>query len=531
MHQTMASTKWMIRASLIGALLTGAMLFAVVARAESVLRAVAASDLHTLDPMIGTDNQTLAHGYMVYDQLFGLDSQYKPQPEMVDRYEVSPDNRIHTFTLRANLKWSDGTDVTAEDCVASIRRWAVKDTEGHALMANTVSLTATDAHSLRWELREPFAGVAANLAKISVYPAFMMPARLATTPADQAIAETIGSGPFRFVAAAWKPSAQWVYERNPYYLPRSEPSDNYAGSRAPHLDRIEFTYSPDQATRAAALKAGEVDMLEDISTDLVAYFAGDKNVIARARDTLGVEVILRFNQLFPPFNNQQIRQAVMLAVDQREFLTAMAGDPQFWQTCASMFYCGTPYGSTSGPFKLGGAPDLTKARALLQAGGYKGEPVVILQPTDNVMSPLALVAADTMQKLGMNVTVLALDYATVMRRRLSHNPPTEGGWSVFFTRWEGALQNPTIFSPIGAACDKAWFGWPCDAEIERLRTTWVHETDPAKQAEIVDQLNARAEDVVPFVNLGQVLSPMAWRVNVTGIPKTATMVYWTIQLQ
>jgi hypothetical protein len=59
----------------------------------------------------------------------------------------------------------------------------------------------------------------------------------------------------------------------------------------------------------------------------------------------------------------------------------------------------------------------------------------------------------------------------------------------------------------------------------------VHETDPAKQAEIVDQLNARAEDVVPFVNLGQVLSPMAWRVNVTGIPKTATMVYWTIQLQ
>jgi peptide/nickel transport system substrate-binding protein len=243
---------------------------------------------------------------------------------------------------------------------------------------------------------------------------------------------------------------------------------------------------------------------------------------------VGSTVILRFNQIVPPFNDVRVRQAVLLATDQRDYMAAFAGDPQFWQTCGSMFYCGTPYGVVAGPFHLGGEPQLDRARALLREAGYAGAPVVILQPGDHVMSPLALVAADNLKRIGMNATVRTVDYSTMMQLRASRNPATEGGWSIFFTRWEGALQNPSIFSPIGAACDKAWFGWPCDAEIERLRTAWAHAADSATRATLVEALVARAAEQVPFVNLGQVTTPAAWRSSLIGVPTTPTMIYWTI---
>ena len=104
------------------------------ASAQKTLRAVMHSDLKILDPIWTTAYIVRNHGYMVYDTLFATDATGAIKPQMVDKHEVSADQLTHTFTLRDGLAWHDGAPVTAEDCVASIKRWAAKDSTGQKLM-------------------------------------------------------------------------------------------------------------------------------------------------------------------------------------------------------------------------------------------------------------------------------------------------------------------------------------------------------------------------------------------------------------
>src|SRR6202051_4063420 len=155
------------------------------------------SDLRVIDPGITTAYITRDHVYMVYDTLLAEDSNYKIQPQMAE-WKISDDKLTYTFTLRDGLKWHDGTPVTAEDCVASLKRWGRNDGMGQKLMDFTASLEATDARTITLKLKEPYGLVLESIAKPSSYVPFMMPRRLAETPAGQQIKEQIGWGPFKF---------------------------------------------------------------------------------------------------------------------------------------------------------------------------------------------------------------------------------------------------------------------------------------------------------------------------------------------
>ena len=157
-----------------------AVLWAIPAGAQT-LRMVAHSDLKVLDPIWTTAFITRNHGYMVYDVLFARDADLRIQPQMVDKYEVSADKLSWKFTLRDGLEWHDGKPVTAEDCVASIRRWAARDALGQQLMASVGELIAVDAKTFTMTLKEPFGLVLEALGKPSSNVPFMMPKRVAET--------------------------------------------------------------------------------------------------------------------------------------------------------------------------------------------------------------------------------------------------------------------------------------------------------------------------------------------------------------
>src|SRR5438876_11652099 len=99
------------------------------------LKAVMHSDVKIVDPIWTTAYITRNHGYMVYDTLFAMDEKGEIKPQMVDKYDVSADKLTYAFTLRDGLLWHDGKPVTAEDCVASIKRWAAKDSLGQKVMS------------------------------------------------------------------------------------------------------------------------------------------------------------------------------------------------------------------------------------------------------------------------------------------------------------------------------------------------------------------------------------------------------------
>ncbi|MDB5413040.1 MAG: transporter substrate-binding protein, partial [Rubritepida sp.] len=126
---------------------------------ERVLRVSLNTELQVLDPIVTTTNATRVFAYLVFDMLFAIDENGNYQPQMVQDYQVSEDRLTYTFRLREGLEFSDGKPVTAEDCIASIRRWAQREALGMQIMAVTESLTAVDERSFVLKLREPYAYV------------------------------------------------------------------------------------------------------------------------------------------------------------------------------------------------------------------------------------------------------------------------------------------------------------------------------------------------------------------------------------
>jgi len=129
--------------------------FAGETQAQKTLRAVMHSDLKILDPIWTTAYIVRNHGYMIYDTLFATDANGEIKPQMVGSYEVSADKLTHILTLRDGLSWHDGQPVTAEDCIASIKRWSAKDSTGQKLMTFVSEIEAKDSKTLVLRLKSP----------------------------------------------------------------------------------------------------------------------------------------------------------------------------------------------------------------------------------------------------------------------------------------------------------------------------------------------------------------------------------------
>src|SRR5476649_681277 len=245
--------------------------------AGKTITAVMHSDLRIIDPIFTTAYITRDHGYMVYDTLLATDSSFKIQPQMAD-WKVSDDKLTYTFTLRDGLKWHDGPPVTAEDCVASLKRWGKNDSMGQKLMDFTASIEATDEKTITLKLKEPYGLVLESIGKPSSLVPFMMPKRLAETPPGKSIPEQIGSGPFKLEQAEIKTGVKVVYEKNTDYVPRKEPPSWTSGAKVVKVDRVEWITMADAQTAVNALQSGDIDFLEAPPTDLYPVLKADKNL-------------------------------------------------------------------------------------------------------------------------------------------------------------------------------------------------------------------------------------------------------------
>src|SRR5215813_13402417 len=206
--------------------LVAAVAVAGVAHAQSdpkVLRIVPHSNLNILDPIWTTQYMARNHGYMVYDTLFGTDEKNKIQPQMVEKWTESPDHRLWSFTLRPGLAFHDGAPVTGEDVIASLSRWGKRDAMGQKLMTFVERMDSPAPNQFRIFLREPCGFVLEALGKPSSNVPFIMPKRIAETPADKQITEAIGSGPYIFKVDEFKPGDKAVYVKNAKYKPRKVP--------------------------------------------------------------------------------------------------------------------------------------------------------------------------------------------------------------------------------------------------------------------------------------------------------------------
>jgi peptide/nickel transport system substrate-binding protein len=512
------------------ALTSQAMTSQAMAKGKTIT-AVMHSDLRVIDPGFTTAYITRDHGYMVFDTLLATDSNFKIQPQMAD-VKVSDDKLTYTFTLRDGLKWHDGAPVTAEDCVASLKRWGRNDNMGQKLMDFTASIEPIDAKSFALKLKEPYGLVLESIGKPSSYTPFMMPKRLAETPAGQQIKEQIGSGPFKFVQAEFQPGVKAVYEKNPDYVPRKEPPSWTAGGKVVKVDRVEWITMPDAQTAVNALGSGDIDFMENPSFDLLPVVKANKEIKIEILNKLGFQTLGRMNFLHPPFDNVKVRRAALLAMNQKDVLDALIGNPEYYKICGAFFVCGTPLATEEGAGALikGGA--MAEAKKALAESGYDGTPVVIMAPGDVVtLKAQPIVAAQLLREAGFKVDLQATDWQTVVTRRASQKPPKEGGWNMFFTNWVGAdVMNPIANASIGGRGTKGgWFGWAESPKIEELKDKFARATSPEDQKKIAADIQKEAFDQVIYIPLGQYLGPSAWRTSLTGVlDGPATPVFWNI---
>ncbi len=494
------------------------------------LSVVMASRLSVLDPVLTTGHQTRNHAYMIYDTLLSTDSNNKIFPQMVNGWEVSGDGKTYTFTLRDGLKWHDGAPVKAEDCVASINRWAQQDKMGRQVMTLVTSIDVIDDKKFKIVHSIPTDLILFALAKPSGLSAFMMPKRVADTPSTKAITDYTGSGPFKFVASEFKPGVKVVYEKNKDYVPREEPASAMAGGKVVYVDRVEWVSMPDAVTTVNAVLNNEVDYMEAVPFDLIPMIKANDKVTVRVLDQMGYQVMYRFNQLHPPFDNKMIRQAAMYAIGQDEILKAQVGNPEYYKTCAAVFGCGLPYASDAHSDMIV-KKDTAKAKELLKAAKYDGAPIVILQATDLVgREAIPVVMAQQLRQAGFTVTLQAMDFMTLISRRTNKASTANGGWSIFITGWHmSEIMDPLRNYGVSASGEKAWFGWPNVPEVESLREAFLAASSEDKRKSIAEQLQKVMLDEGVAVPVGQISNVAAYRKSLTGVLESPVPVFWNIK--
>jgi peptide/nickel transport system substrate-binding protein len=519
-------------AALVAAASVGGLLGAAPAPAQAqTLKVVMHSDLKILDPIWTTAYIVRNHGYLVWDTLFAMDEKFEVKPQMVDKYTVSDDKLTWTFTLRDGLEWHDGKPVTAEDCVASVKRWGARDSMGQKLLGVTKEMKVVDAKTFQLVLKEPYGLVLQSLGKPSSNVPFMMPKAVAEVDPNTQIErkDVIGSGPFIFKADEWKPGEKVVYVKNTKYKPRSEAPSGLAGGKVVKVDRVEWLWISDVQTSMNALLAGEIDMIESPGHDLLPVLAKDKNVKLFNSNPTGNQYTFRFNTLQKPFDNAKIRTAAAIAMSQEPFLQAVIGDKQWYKECKAFFICGTPLETTAGMENVLNG-DSAKAAAMLKEAGYDGTPIVLMQSTDlQVLTNLAPVAKAQLEKAGFKVDMQSMDWQTLVSRRVKKDPANAGGWHAFLTSWVAAdILNPVMAGFFNASCDKAMFGWPCDEQIEKLRDQFAKETDASKHKAIAEAVQKRWYEYPTHVNLGQWYAPVALRTTVEGNMSAPVTVFWNV---
>ena len=371
------------------------------------------------------------------------------------------------------------------------------------------------------------------MAKTATPILYIMRKKEAETDPNQQITEYIGSGPFTYNRDETRMGSRYVYDRNPNYVSRSEPSTGMAGAKNVKVDRVIYENMPDSQTALQALKAGEIDFFEIPPIDLIDTLESDPNIKIEVLNKTGNYGIMRLNFLHPPFNKPEARQAMLHLIDQEEFMKATFGNPKYYKKCPSNFACGTPMENDENTDWFKDAPNVAKAKELFQKAGYDGRPVTLLHATNvDFMNNAAQIAAQRLRAAGINVQLATSDWGGVVTRRAVKAAARSGRLEHLHHlggrrrgRQPDRLRRPSGERREGLV-----------RLADRRRRTRSCATSGRPPAASTSRRRSRARsrsnawNFVPHVWLGQWVSPVAYRKNLRGVLAIPEVIpFWNIE--
>ena len=498
--------------------------FSRPARAAGTVTVMLESEVVILDPHATTAAITRSFGYQVFDTLFAQDSKGDIRPQMAEGHSVSADGLNWRFTLRDGLAFHDGAPVTAADCVASLRRWASRDSLGRMLLNATREMRAEDARGFLIALKEPFPLMLDVLGKPNAPVPFIMPERI--LPAgDGRITQIIGSGPFTFVQDGWRTGDRMVLRRNARYVPRAEPPDFLAGGKVVKIDELVLKTIADDATGANALAVGEIDYMQYLPFDFLRPLGRNRDI--RLMGLKGLDMFqgnFRLNHASGPFADPAVRKVMWKLVDQKVVMDAIGIPAEFRvENCPSFWMCGTPLETAAGAEAA--RFDIEGAKADLARTGYKGEPVIMLEVAGSISQTAAHVLAENMKKAGFTVDEQVMDWGTVLGRRARPD-----GWGLFRVYANGVdMASPLNHFYVANNCSD-YPGRSCDANITTLLQDFVRAPDAAARKGVAERIQRAAYELTPSVMWGQFSRPAGYRARLKNLIPSSFPMFWQVEV-
>lgn len=478
------------------------------------------SEPPTLDTTWTTAIIVVVPAQHIFEYLFAYDAQFASTPMLVENYEISDDALTYTFELRDDVKFHDGSDMTADDVVASLKRWGELSGEGAAAFENVAEITATDPTTVTITMSSPFAPLVSYLSGPAGAGAIIIPAAIAEAAGVERMEEYIGTGPYKFVEHI--PDRHVRLERFEDYVPREEPPDGFAGRRTAYFDVLEFVPVPDAAARIAGVETGDYHWAEEVTRDEYTRLQDHAEV-----DALVIKPLRSMNVVFNkdsgPMSNKLLRQAALYALDCQAIMAAGFGPQDFWRVDGSMMPEETIWYTDAGTEKYN-TGDLERARQLVEESGYADEPIRWMAPSDREdYFGVALAGSQQLQAIGLNVEAVSMDWGTLVERRTQ---PSE--YEIFNTGFSFTPE-PTTLSFI----PDEWPGWWVSEEKDAALEPLMEETDPEARKELWADFQELVYDEVPIVKTGDFFGLSIKRKALQGenLPVSSFPIFWNQWLE
>ena len=378
--------------------------------AGDVLNVDLVNEPATLDPHMQANHDSIVVYRNIFDNLLTRDDDGRIMPQIATAWRQISDTEIE-FDIRQGVKFHDGTPLTAEDVVYSVRRITNPALRSSQLpnFNRIVGAELAGPDKVRLRTQTAYPVLLSQLVNLSIVPR----AYVERVGQEAFIQNPIGSGPYRFVS--WQRGQRVTLAANP----------DYWGERGTFA-RVEFNQVPDAAARMANLRTGRSDLIVTLTPDHAAELRNDRR--AQAVVVLSERVaVLRMNTLVGPLTDIRLRRAVWHGIDRDLIVSTLLGGID---RVVPIFGSPASFGWVEGV--EGPRFDAALARRLVQEAGAAAQQELVFNTAPVFDQRIVQAIQQMLREIGLNVRIAMFDTAAYMRRATG-NPEESGDMTM--ERW------------------------------------------------------------------------------------------------
>lgn len=462
-------------------------------KAGGTLKVALASEPGTLDSALTTGVAASIPSRHVFEGLFAFDKDYRPQPLLLDSWELSEDGTVATFHLREGVKFHNGDMMKAEDVVASLKRWGEYGLTKSALWTRVKEVEAVDEYTVEMVLTEPFAPLTTYLANIYGGPR-IVPAEIVESAGGEPIKPEnyVGTGPYEFVE--WKAGDYILLKRFENYSNPPQPASGFAGKKEAYFDKIEFSMVSEAGARVSGVKAGNYDYSTKVPTDMIARIEGSENSEPVITDHPPIYPIMLINTQKGVLADAKMRRAIQAALGMESIMAAGYGNPRFWKLDGAYFAEGIRWRTKAGSEAYDQA-NVEKAKRIAKEAGYDGEPINLIVAIDmTAQYNQSLVVRNQLRRAGFNAKLETFDKATFFKRR---NDRENAQWELAFSFYS-TTPDPSLVLML----NENYPGWWNTPEIQKLKKKLNTTTNFEDRHAVWEKIRELWYEQVPAIKFG-----------------------------